>query len=85
MEPNGRDQTTGTFAAEPLHGLYCTRRWMQVMKRHDYIRDALCQALERIPGIQTDTREPRVENPQDGGDQSSDRETSGYTRTARRG
>ncbi len=38
------------------------------MKRHDSIRDALCQALERIPGVQA-TREPRVENPQDGGDQ----------------
>jgi hypothetical protein len=38
------------------------------MKRHDYIRDALCQALGRIPGVQA-TREPRVENPQDGGDQ----------------
>ena len=38
------------------------------MKRHGYIRDALCQALERIPGDQT-THEPRVENPQDAGDQ----------------
>ena len=38
------------------------------MKRHDYIRDALCQALERIPGVRA-TREPRVENPQGGGDQ----------------
>ena len=68
MEPNDGDQTAGTFAAEPLHGLYCRRRWMRVMKRLDYIRDALCQALERIPGVQT-TRESRVENPQDGGDQ----------------
>ena len=68
VEPNDGDQTAGTFAAEPLHGLYCRRRWMRVMKRHDYIRDALCQALGRIPGVQA-TREPRVENPQDGGDQ----------------
>ena len=68
VEPNDGDQTAGTFAAEPLHGLYCRRRWMRVMKRHDYIRDALCQALERIPGVRA-TREPRVENPQDGGDQ----------------
>ena len=68
MEPNDGDQTAGTFAAEPLHGLYCRRRWMRVMKRHDYIRDVLCQALKRIPGVQT-TREPRVENPQDAGDQ----------------
>ncbi len=45
---------------------------MRVMKHHDrdhdYIRDALGQALERIPGVQA-TREPRVENPQDGGDE----------------
>ena len=66
-EPNDVD-IAGTFAAEPLHGLYCKRRWMRVMKRHDYIRDALCRALDRITGVRT-TREPRVENPQGGGDQ----------------
>ncbi len=35
------DETAGTFAAEPLHGMYCLQRWMRVMKRHDNIRDAL--------------------------------------------
>jgi hypothetical protein len=66
----------------PLHGLYGRRRWIRVIKRHGYIRDALCQALERIPGIQA-TREP-MENPQDGGDQRRGA-TSGCTRTARCG
>jgi hypothetical protein len=54
-EPNDGDQTAGPFAAEPLHAavLYCCRRrWLRVMKRHDYIRDALCCARhERIPGV----------------------------------
>ncbi len=83
LEPNDGDQTAGTFAAEPLQGLYCRRRWIRVTKRHDYIRDALCQALERIPGVQA-TREPRVEKTHRT-EEISDGETSGCTRTARCG
>jgi hypothetical protein len=50
----------GDVPGEPIHGLYCRRRWKRVMDRHDNIRDALRAALAKIPGVQAST-EPRVE------------------------
>ena len=48
IEGNEPDQQARTsFAEEPLHGLYCRRRWMLVTYRHDGIRDALSTALQR--------------------------------------
>ena len=59
-EGNEPDQRAiASFAEDPLHGLYCRRRWKRVTYRHDGIRDALWTALRRIPGVQA-TREPRV-------------------------
>ena len=69
VEGNEPDQQARpSFAEEPLHGLYCRRRWMRVTYRHDGIRDALSRALQRIPGVQA-TLEPRVTTPQGPGDQ----------------
>ncbi len=67
-EPDQQDRAS--FAEEPLHGLYCRRRWMRVTYRHDDgIRDALSTALQRIPGVQA-TLKPRVTTtPQGLGDQ----------------
>ena len=46
-EPDQRACACASFAEEPLHGLYCRRRWMRVTCRHDKgIRDdALWTAL----------------------------------------
>ena len=45
-EGNEPDQRArASFADEPLHGLYCRRRWVRVTYRHDGIRDALWTAL----------------------------------------
>ena len=69
VEGNVDDQQArASFAEEPLHGLYCRRRWMRVTYRHDSIRDALWNALKRIPGVQA-TLEPRVTTPLGSGDQ----------------
>ncbi len=68
-EGNEPDQRArASFADEPLHGLYCRRRWVRVTYRHDGIRDALWTALKRIPGVQA-TLEPRVTTPLGPGDQ----------------
>ena len=51
-EGNEPDQRAiASFAEDPLHGLYCRRRWKRVTYRHDGIRDALWTALRRIPGV----------------------------------
>jgi hypothetical protein len=65
LRPKG---PAGTFAEEPLHGLYCRRRWKRGTNRHDKIRDALCRELQRFQEVQA-TIEPRVENPQGAADQ----------------
>jgi hypothetical protein len=67
-EANGPDLAAGSFAEEPLHGLFCRRRWRRVMYRHDNMRDALCRELRRFPQVQA-TIEPRMENPQGAADQ----------------
>jgi hypothetical protein len=60
-EPNEADAVErASFASQPLHGLYCRRRWRRVMHRHDGIRNALCTALNRITGVRA-TLEPRVQ------------------------
>jgi hypothetical protein len=69
VEGNEPDQRVGaSFADDPLHGLYCRRRWIRVTYHHDGIRDALWTALKRITGVQA-TRDPRVTTPQGPGDQ----------------
>ena len=46
VEGNEPDQQArAAFAEDPLHGLYCRRRWMRATFRHDGIR-------EDIPGVQ---------------------------------
>ena len=68
LAANAPDHGGATFAAEPMHGLYCRRRWKRVMDRHDNIRDALRAAFAKIPGVRA-TTEPRVENPVNAADQ----------------
>jgi hypothetical protein len=67
-EANGLDLAAGSFAEEPLYGLFCRRRWRRVMFRHDNMRDALCRELRRFPQVKA-TIEPRAENPQGAADQ----------------
>ena len=69
VESNESDQQArASFADEPLHRLYCPRRWMRVTYRHDGIRDALWNALKHITGVLA-TLEPRVTTPHGPGDQ----------------
>ena len=67
LAANAPDHGGRTFALEPMHGLYCRRRWKRVTTRHDNIRNSLRTALAKIPGVQA-TLEPRVENPTDAAD-----------------
>ena len=41
-EGNRRDAPSVSFATEPLHGLFCKRRWRRVCDRH----------INRMPGVQ---------------------------------
>ncbi len=40
-EGNRRDAPSVSFATEPLHGLFCKRRWRRVCYRHNWVRNAL--------------------------------------------
>ena len=67
-EGNRRDAPSVSFATEPLHGLFCKRRWRRVCYRHNWVRNALAASLNRMPGVQA-VLEPMVTTRRAPGDQ----------------
>ena len=65
---NRRDAPSVSFATEPLHGLFCKRRWRRVCYRHNWVRNALAASLNRMPGVQA-VLEPMVTTRRAPGDQ----------------
>ncbi len=67
----GTHPTFVSFATEPLHGLFCKRRWRRVCYRHNWVRNTLAASaasLNRMPGIQA-VQEPMVMTRRAPGDQ----------------
>jgi hypothetical protein len=67
-EGNRRDAPSVSFAIEPLHGLFCKRRWRRGCYRHNWVRNALAASLNRMPGVQA-VLEPMVMTRRAPGDQ----------------
>jgi hypothetical protein len=67
-EGNCRDAPSVSFATEPVHGLFCKRRWRRMCYQHNWVCSALAASLNRMPGVQA-VLEPMIMTRRAPGDQ----------------